>query len=788
MRNQRATGDQQDRPEGSSALPGNSPAGSGPADPGRPPADLEDTLVGLGGPLFPHDDDPARPGADDPPAGAARPRPDDAPSGGPARSRADDAPSAASARSRGDDSPYGASAWSRADDAPREPHSGVGGGASEEAEPPSGTRSPAAEAGEPRRAGPPEDDLVPFAAGDPREDELSDDTLVDLFTVADEPTVDGLPAGAGQTWRAGGEPGPASGGRATGSGRPGDPLLDPGLPAAEAALPLESGALPGEPLLEPGLPGAAPGVPLLEGGPSGVEPGVPLLEGGLPPVEPGVPLLADGLPPVEAGAPLLASGTLPGEAGEPLREPGLPAGEPGEPSVGPGGVPLAPGGTPPGPGGQPPGAGGGAAAPGGTPAAPSGPPRAARSTTIVLIVALFVGILVTGVLGTIAVLMTRQPDLPLGAPPPKRLATPIHFAPVTGVKAAPCPGAEAVLDDAGTTCYQLDPGVTVTSVIKVETVAEKDGTYDVRVVLAPDSRQRLADLIRDSVDQQLAIVVADRVVTAPRVAQPITQDSLSITGLSKEAAEGLFARLMGTTGTVTGVPNTGTTAPASSPTSQSTCPPNTSATGGPIINPPTGNAGTGNPGTGTGNSGTGTGNPGTGTGNPGSGNPGTGTNSGLPGSASDCPPGSGTSTGGTSTGETSTSGTSTGGPAAPSTGGPAAPTGGPGGSASQPGSMPLQPTGPAHTPGTGGAGTAPAGGEVPSSTTRTSAVGGKVRSPAPAGDASSKRVRKPDPRFPTCKRANAAGYGPYTKGVHEEYSWYPDRDHDGVACERDEAG
>lgn len=41
-----------------------------------------------------------------------------------------------------------------------------------------------------------------------------------------------------------------------------------------------------------------------------------------------------------------------------------------------------------------------------------------------------------------------------------------------------------------------------------------------------------------------------------------------------------------------------------------------------------------------------------------------------------------------------------------------------------------------------------------------------------------------DPRFSTCKAANAAGYGPYTRGVDPEYGWYRDQDSDGISCER----
>ncbi len=40
-----------------------------------------------------------------------------------------------------------------------------------------------------------------------------------------------------------------------------------------------------------------------------------------------------------------------------------------------------------------------------------------------------------------------------------------------------------------------------------------------------------------------------------------------------------------------------------------------------------------------------------------------------------------------------------------------------------------------------------------------------------------------DPRFPSCKAANAAGYGNYRRGRDPEYDWYRDNDHDGTVCE-----
>ena len=46
------------------------------------------------------------------------------------------------------------------------------------------------------------------------------------------------------------------------------------------------------------------------------------------------------------------------------------------------------------------------------------------------------------------------------------------------------------------------------------------------------------------------------------------------------------------------------------------------------------------------------------------------------------------------------------------------------------------------------------------------------------------KAPKTDPRFPSCKAANAAGYGNYQRGRDPEYEWYRDNDHDGTVCER----
>jgi hypothetical protein len=67
------------------------------------------------------------------------------------------------------------------------------------------------------------------------------------------------------------------------------------------------------------------------------------------------------------------------------------------------------------------------------------------------------------------------------------------------------------------------------------------------------------------------------------------------------------------------------------------------------------------------------------------------------------------------------------------------------------------------------------------------ALGGGREQSAPAPTRSTAPVPlsgSTDPRFGTCREANAAGYGPYRAGSDPEYDWYQDRDHDGLACER----
>jgi hypothetical protein len=221
-----------------------------------------------------------------------------------------------------------------------------------------------------------------------------------------------------------------------------------------------------------------------------------------------------------------------------------------------------------------------------------------------------------------------------------------------------------VLDEAQTTCYLLEDGVTVGAVQRIEPVRGSDGSYSVRIAVAPAFKNRLIRLIDElqPTQRQVAIVLAPEgeqtpktVLAAPVVTQSMDGDSLSIAGYTKEEAEALVARMLGTS-----APQPTPSDPQNPPQNQPQNPPQT----GPQTGAPT--------------------------------DP-----------LSSQPPAATTQPNGTTTGTTGTTGT-----------------------------------------------TAPANGVA----------------------------RVPDPRHASCKEAQAAGDGPYTRGRHEEYSWYPDLDHNGVAC------
>jgi hypothetical protein len=58
-----------------------------------------------------------------------------------------------------------------------------------------------------------------------------------------------------------------------------------------------------------------------------------------------------------------------------------------------------------------------------------------------------------------------------------------------------------------------------------------------------------------------------------------------------------------------------------------------------------------------------------------------------------------------------------------------------------------------------------------------------VSTPTPIATPTSTPLQANDPRYSSCTAAKAAGFGPYKRGIDPEYSWYTDRDADGIVCE-----
>ncbi len=55
--------------------------------------------------------------------------------------------------------------------------------------------------------------------------------------------------------------------------------------------------------------------------------------------------------------------------------------------------------------------------------------------------------------------------------------------------------------------------------------------------------------------------------------------------------------------------------------------------------------------------------------------------------------------------------------------------------------------------------------------------------PAPKTQVPAAQPAGTDPRFGSCAKAKAAGYGPYVSVTDPEYAWYRDGDNDGITCE-----
>ncbi|MFC4913723.1 SecDF P1 head subdomain-containing protein [Actinomadura gamaensis] len=155
--------------------------------------------------------------------------------------------------------------------------------------------------------------------------------------------------------------------------------------------------------------------------------------------------------------------------------------------------------------------------------------RAALVTMILTLGILIAAVAVTG--GLIANSMRDRPVT---------LAAPLQVFPVTQTSPGQCPaGTQGVTGQTttGLVCYQLAQGIAIRKVSDLRVQRGRSGSaYDVAVTLRPSDRKAFAQLTRATVGRDVAFVVSNRLITAPRVEMPITDGKVVITGTPDHAS------------------------------------------------------------------------------------------------------------------------------------------------------------------------------------------------------------------------------------------------------------
>lgn len=140
------------------------------------------------------------------------------------------------------------------------------------------------------------------------------------------------------------------------------------------------------------------------------------------------------------------------------------------------------------------------------------------------------------------------------APGPMELREPLRFAQVAEEFAPPCgPGRLPSID--GGACFRLETdGLTVHRLEELQTIPPSEGaSWRIRLSLTMEDGDRFGRLTqkaaaaeRGAPGQRIAIVVQDRVISAPAVLEPITGGWVEITGnfTEREVAD-LISRMTG---------------------------------------------------------------------------------------------------------------------------------------------------------------------------------------------------------------------------------------------------
>ena len=133
---------------------------------------------------------------------------------------------------------------------------------------------------------------------------------------------------------------------------------------------------------------------------------------------------------------------------------------------------------------------------------------------------------------------------------PAKFKTPLKVYPVRQAVPGQCaPGTQGVTGPGihGVTCYQVAQGIVIRRVTDIH-VQRGGGGYEVAMSLLPADSRAFAGLTRRMTGGSLALVVGNRLVTAPSVQGPITEGKILITGATRQAdAERLVRVLKGIT-------------------------------------------------------------------------------------------------------------------------------------------------------------------------------------------------------------------------------------------------
>ncbi len=131
---------------------------------------------------------------------------------------------------------------------------------------------------------------------------------------------------------------------------------------------------------------------------------------------------------------------------------------------------------------------------------------------------------------------SKDSALPGVAPGAVELAVPLEIRPVRSEHLSCSEAGPAVPAVEGSSCFTLDrPWLVLSRLdgVEVAPVANADGNVSdgrgsLLVTMAPADRAAFGDLTTSSVGQQIALVVGDRVWSAPRIASPIRGGTLQL--------------------------------------------------------------------------------------------------------------------------------------------------------------------------------------------------------------------------------------------------------------------